>query len=250
MYAWREIADQPQIVLDAIRRRLPLVAAFSGRTAAWLHGLDLPPCDPVEVTLPVACGISARARVVVRRAQLAAGEVVMRRGLPTTSALRTFVDLGRRPPLVEAVIGLDMALHEGLFDLCDLGAWIDEHGWHRGIVLLRRAVELAEPATESVMETRLRLLLVLAGLPRPLAQVPLYDASGTFLGRPDLYYASHRLGIEYDGGTHRGSLVADNRRQNRLLNGGYRLLRFTAADVFSSPDSAAALVRRALAGST
>ena len=56
--------------------------------------------------------------------------------------------------------------------------------------------------------------------------------------------------IEYDGGTHRDSLVADNRRQNRLVNAGYRLLRFTAADVLSAPESVVSLVRGALATST
>jgi len=86
------------------------------------------------------------------------------------------------------------------------------------------------------------LLLVLSGLPRPQVQVPLYDAGGRFLGRPDLYYPMQRLGLEYDGGTHRDSLVGDNRRQNRLLDAGYRLLRFTAADVLSSPDAVVALV--------
>jgi hypothetical protein len=49
---------------------------------------------------------------------------------------------------------------------------------------LRRAIELAEPATQSPMETRLRLLLVMAGLPRPQAQVSIHDTYGRFLGRP------------------------------------------------------------------
>jgi very-short-patch-repair endonuclease len=31
-----------------------------------------------------------------------------------------------------------------------------------------------------------------------------------------------------------------------MVDGGYRLLRFTAADVLSTPDSVVALVRRAL----
>jgi very-short-patch-repair endonuclease len=79
------------------------------------------------------------------------------------------------------------------------------------------------------------MLLVLAGLPRPRAQVAIHDASGRFAGRPDLYYESHRLGIEYDGAIHRTALVQDNRRQNRLLGAGVRLLRFTAADVLDNP---------------
>ncbi len=97
------------------------------------------------------------------------------------------------------------------------------------------------------METRLRLLLVLAGLPRPHTQVPLYDDRGRFLGRPDLYYPDQRLCLEYDGGTHRDSLVEHDRRQNRLVNAGYRLLRFTAGDVQRAPDTVVTQVRAALA---
>ncbi len=96
------------------------------------------------------------------------------------------------------------------------------------------------------METRLRLLLVLAGLPKPMVQVPLYDEHRMLIARPDLYYPQERLAIEYDGATHRDSLAADNRRLNRLLDAGYHLLRFTAADVLSAPDSVVGLVWRGL----
>ncbi|HXM58066.1 MAG TPA: DUF559 domain-containing protein [Candidatus Dormibacteraeota bacterium] len=86
------------------------------------------------------------------------------------------------------------------------------------------------------METRLRLLLVNAGLPRPQAQAEVRDERGAFIARVDLYYPEQRLAIEYDGANHRDRLVADDRRQNRLLAAGYRLLRFTAPDVETRPD--------------
>ena len=79
------------------------------------------------------------------------------------------------------------------------------------------------------------MILVLGGLPRPQAQVPIHDRWGWFLGRPDLFYEKPRLGIEYDGGIHRETLAEDNRRQNKLLNAGVRLLRFTHADVLNNP---------------
>lgn len=117
----------------------------------------------------------------------------------------------------------------------------------RGVALLRRALELSHPAAESPMETRLRMMLVMAGLPRPQVQTTLRDESGVFIARPDLYYPIHRLAIEYDGATHKDSIVADSRRQNRLLESGYRVLRFTAADVLANPSSVITLVRRAIA---
>jgi len=126
--------------------------------------------------------------------------------------------------------------------MSDLVAWLETHKRFPGNVRLQRAIELAEPATESPMETRLRLLLVLAGLPRPQVQVPLHDDKGHFIGRPDLYYPEQRLALEYDGAIHRETMTADHRRQNRLINAGYRLLRFTAADVLSNPDSVVLLV--------
>lgn len=96
------------------------------------------------------------------------------------------------------------------------------------------------------MESRLRMLLVLNGLPRPEVQVPIHDRLGQFAGRVDLFYERSRLGIEYDGSGHRDSMVEDNRRQNRLLNSGIRLLRFTASDLLNHPDSVVALVRRSI----
>lgn len=242
----RAIADDPNVVLAATGRRLPVTAVFSGRTAAWLHGLDLPPCDPIEVTLPLGRHSSRLVGVAVRRSTVSAGEIVMRRGMRATSVVRTLADLGRRLPLVEAVAALDMALHKRLLGSADLRSWACAHPGYRGIARLRRAINLAEPATESLMETRLRLLLVLGRLPRPQAQIPLYDEAGHFLGRPDLYYPLHHLVLEYDGANHRENLTGDNRRQNRLVQAGYRLLRFTAADVLSAPDSVVAHVRRAL----
>jgi len=246
LYVWAPLADKPALLLEAVHRRLPAAAVFSGQTAAWLHGLDLPPCDPVEVTVSESSGISARAGMVVRRAELSEEDVVERRGMRATSAVRMLADLSHRLPLVEAVVAMDMALRREAVDLGQLQAYLGAHPRRKGVARLRRAIELAEPASESAMETRLRLLLVLAGLPRPEAQVPLHDERGRFIGRPDLYYRAHRLAVEYDGSTHRDSLLEDNRRQNRLINAGIRLLRFAAADVHRTPDSIVAVVRAAL----
>ena len=148
--------------------------------------------------------------------------------------------------MTDAIALLDMALHRRLVTSVRLNDWACAHAGYRGVRRLKRALELADPAAESVMETRLRLLLVLAGQARPRAQVSLRDDCGLFLARPDLYYPEAQLAIEYDGATHRGSLAADNRRQNRMVDAGYRLLRFTAADLLSAPDSVVTLVRRAL----
>jgi len=62
------------------------------------------------------------------------------------------------------------------------------------------------------------------------------------VARVEPFYPERRLAIEYDGATHRESISADNRRQNRSINAGYRVLRFTAREF----GSAAAAVQSAL----
>ena len=98
------------------------------------------------------------------------------------------------------------------------------------------------------METRLRWLLLKARLPMPEVQTDLYDDAGELVGRADLYYPQAHLVIEYDGGNHRDRLVSDNRRQNSLIRAGYRMLRFTAPDVYGRPRAVANEVRGYLSG--
>ena len=247
IYRWVGLKESPQLMLTAVARRLPAGAAFSGCTAAWLHGLDVAPCDPIEVTIPEPMGSGRRAGASVRRAALADDEIVLRRRVPSTSALRTAVDLGGRNPLAEGVVAADMFLHAELVSMAELRNYVADHARAKGIARLRHVVDLAEPKAESPMETRLRMLLVLAGLPRPEVQVSIHDGQGRFVGRPDLLYRLQRLAIEYDGGNHRDRLVDDNRRQNRLIGVGFRLLRFTAADVYGTPDAVLMQVRQGLA---
>jgi len=247
IYVWAGLPDSPELKLKAALRRLPAAAVFSGLTAAWLHGLDVEACEPIEVTIPKGIGVWARSGLMVRRASHAPHEVVNIRGMRASSILRTLSDVSIRLSVTEAVVVVDMALHAGLTSLAHLNALCVARAGSVGVANLRRVANFAEPATESPMESRLRMVLVLGGLPRPQAQVSIYESDGRIVGRPDLYYPDHRLGIEYDGGIHRHSLAEDNRRQNRLLAAGIRLLRFTAADVLKNPDSVTTQVRTMLA---
>jgi very-short-patch-repair endonuclease len=219
---------------------------FSGLTAAWLHGIDVDPCNPIEATVPDDAGVSARAGVSLRRSELEKTEIVHVRGMPATSIVRTVAEICVSLSLSEAVVIADAALHDRRLRLEHLRTWAARHSGHRGIRTLRRVIELTDSGAESPMESRLRMVLVLGGLPRPKAQVSIHDFWGRFVGRPDLYYEEQRLGIEYDGGVHRDSLAEDNRRQNKLLNAGVRLLRFTGADVLGKPDTVVAQVRAML----
>lgn len=228
--------------LDAVIERMPRGSVFSHLTAARLYGLEVAPADQVDVTVPADARLSARAGLRVHRAQLGRTEVTRRGGLPVTSAIRTCLDLARELPVREAVAAVDMALHQRLVRVEDLQARLEPFARRRGVRRARQVGELAEPRSESPMESRLRVILIDGGLPRPEAQVTLRDGP-RFLGRADLYYPQARLCIEYDGSTHRESLAEDDVRQNRLVSAGYRLLRYTAADVYGQPERILSEVR-------
>lgn len=252
---WRKLAPgvyvnsrrqlSPLLDLVATARRLPSEAVFSGCTAGWLHGLDLAPCSPIDITVPAGHAVARRAGVRLHKRRLDQDEIVIRHDLRTTSAVRTIFDLGSQSNRVDAVAALDMALNAGLTVADELTEIADLFRGRKGIARFRRAADLAD-AAESPMETRVRLILLDAGLPRPISQANLFDGKGRFIARTDLYYPSHRLCIEYDGGQHRDTLAEDNRRQNLLVDAGYSVLRFTAADVLKSPDRLVAIVHAAL----
>jgi very-short-patch-repair endonuclease len=217
LYSARKLREEPLGLLIAWRNLLPPDAVFIGATAAWLHGLDVDPVHPAEVAVLPGSTVRSRRNLVVRNLDLSTSEVTSAKGLRATTPARTLADLRKRLPRVEFLVLADAALKLGL-------GRFDEH---------------AEPA-ESPMETRLRWLLITAGLPRPQAQIALS------FGRADLYYPDARLVVEYDGANHRDRLVEDNRRQNLLQNAGYRVLRFTAADLAQRPDTIVGQVRDAL----
>ena len=188
--------------------------------------------------------------MVLRKCALKKSEIVLARSQPATSVERTVADVSGRLSLTEAVVVVDRALHLRRTNLPRLLEAAAAAKARLGVAMFRRVLGHAEPKAASHMETRMRMTIVLGGLPRPEAQVPIYDRHGNFIGRPDLYYPEQRLGIEYDGAAHKNQLAEDNRRQNLLLEAGVRLLRFTASDVLSTPNLVVAQVRALLAAPT
>ena len=89
---------------------------------------------------------------------------------------------------------IEMAFRRGITNAEQLQTWIRSHVGFPGSGRLARAIELADAMSESPMETRLRLLLVLNGLPRPIAQAQLHDRAGLFIARTDLYYPHRQAG--------------------------------------------------------
>jgi hypothetical protein len=100
-------------------------------------------------------------------------------------------------------------------------------------ISLRTALKEARRGSASPGETRLRLVLVRAGLPEPELNVPLYGADGSYLGKPDVVYRRQRVVFEYEGDGHRErkQFRYDVERYERLSDEGWVVVRVTGDDL-------------------
>ena len=214
-------------------------AVVSHESAAALWGVPLDGQQTLHVTVPTGTSKPQIRGVRAHEARLGEGDVQTCQGLRATSPGRTAADLVRARSLVEAVVVADAITHTWprvVADLAEQAARCRPRD--RGAAVLRETVRHVEMLTESPMESRLRMALVLGGLPRPVAQHRVY-AGGQFVARLDLAYPDRRLGIEYDGrDAHPLGLARDRRRARALAAAGWVLLPFTAEDVLSGADRA------------
>lgn len=106
---------------------------------------------------------------------------------------------------------LDLVGHLGLVDLVILGDSLVRRRLvtpdqlvraAQGLTEFRRhaldAADLVRAGVDSPMETRLRLLMVLAGLPEPEVNIVLRNEYGDVVRRSDMGFRSSRLALEYD----------------------------------------------------
>jgi Protein of unknown function (DUF559) len=200
------------------------------------------------VLLPRAARLRAHERLRIVRSVLPETDRTRFAGLSVTTPLRTAFDLGRQAPRVSALVAVDALLHRRVVKLPALRAYAGAHAGWPGLSLLREVLALAEPLSESPMETRLRLLLLDAGLGPLTAQHDVLDLRGRFVARVDLAWPALRVAVEYDGDHHRerAHFRQDVARLNALRAAGWLVLRFTADDVLRQPAHTVALVAQAL----
>ena len=226
-----------------------VVAGYS--SAELLGASSARPGAPAEVLM--LDGRPRRPRrpvpgLVVHRDVLGPGETVCRGGVLMTDAVRTAFDLIRwAPDLVEKVTAFDaLAFHCGVtVEAVRALARLHLGAHHtRG---LDRVLDLADGRAESPMESRIRVAVVLDGLPAPVVQ-HVVEVDGRRY-RLDLAYPDLMLAIEYDGHEHRGQqrAHADLRREADLARQGWRILRFDALTVLQHPGFVVAEVRAELA---
>jgi very-short-patch-repair endonuclease len=219
-----------------------LDGVLTGYSAAALLGADCAPVGaPAEVLVPRHS--RTHPDLLVRRGCAIGSDRWTARGCAVTSPLRTAWDLARRLPIEEAVVALDCLARRGRFAPSALLDRADAEPGAPGTKHLQDVLDLADPRAESVMESRLRVLLVRSGLPIPAVQYEL-RCDGLVVARFDLAYPTARLAIEYDGGMHDDRL--DRRRDLRTGQLGWYTARFTAADM-RRPQATVDTVRRLLA---
>jgi very-short-patch-repair endonuclease len=215
---------------------------LSGYSAAELLGASCaPPGAPAEMTVPPTCHRRRLEHLLVHRGHLDPSEIVVVGGTAMTSAPRTAFDLVCWNTLVEAVVAVDALARAWGFDPGELRALRSAHLGARGAGTLEAVLRLVDARAESPMETRIRVALVLAGLP-PCVQHPVTAQGRNF--RLDLAYPAALLAVEYDGGHHRDAeqALADLEREALLTALGWKVLRFRAAAVLFRPRVLAARV--------
>ncbi len=159
-----------------------------------------------------------------------------------------FVELASSLSFVDAVVAGDAMVRLGLITLAELRAYCAKlRGKHSRTA--RRLVRYVREGVDSPMETRLRLLLVLAGLPEPEVNHLIRDEWGAVLRRLDLAYPALKLIIEFDGRHHierEQQWEADIERRESLDSDGWRTLVVTSAGIYRDPTATVEKVRRAL----
>lgn len=103
-----------------------------------------------------------------------------------------------------------------------------------GVRRLRQAVELVRERVDSPPESRLRLLVLRAGVPEPEVNVRRWADDGSYLGKPDLSWPGQRVALEYEGDHHRTdrrTFRNDIVRRERFADAGWYLMRVSAHDL-------------------
>jgi hypothetical protein len=230
-----------------------LVACHS--TAALLWGFDLRPADaarsePLHFLGPADMDNRSLTGLRVHPSSLGTDDAVMRSGVWCTPAPRTACDVGRLGAPIDVLASLDAALRAGVCTRDQLLAASVRQRGLRGVVRLSRLIPVADGRAESPMESRMRWRFIDGGLPAPDLQVEV--AGDSRLHRLDTGWREYRLGAEFDGlEAHmtRQQLAADRDRHNWITEREWRLLHFTAVDIYRRWEPMVATVRRYLTAS-
>lgn len=240
----RDPAVRHRELLTATLAALRRPAVVSHQSAAVLHGLPLwgVPLARVHVTRrpPASSAVGRYLRCHV--AGLADDDVVLVDGVAVTAPVRTVLDLARGLPFEPAVVLLDAALRRRVVDRPALDAAIADLGRVPGARSAIRAVRFADGRSESVGESRSRVLLARLGLAPTTLQLEVHRYDGALLGRADFGWEDERVLGEFDGRIKYGRLLRpgqdpgdavfeEKRREDAFRDEDWGVVRWTWGDL-------------------
>ena len=159
-------------------------------------------------------------------------EVEVSGGVVVTTPERTALDIACRYPLDRAVAAIDALARATKLKVVDVEALAERYRGRRGIRAARTALDLVDAGAESPQETRVRLLLIRAGFPRPETQLAIYDGYGQLVAELDMGWRDVMVGVDYEGDHHRTRRQFDRdiRRLEAVADLGWNDVRVTAQD--------------------
>ncbi len=198
VYTRAETKRSASLHILAALRLAPPGSVIAGSSAARIWGGIVPDDPQICLRIP-----TSRLRVAGVRAMrgIDVGIQVTASGMRITTPEQTFLDLSVQLPLVDLVVLGDSLVRRGRTTPARLvaAAAVAPAPFRQHA---RRAASLVRERVDSPRETRVRVLLVLAGLPEPEVDVRVYDDCGRLVRRHDMAYRKHRIAIEYDGRQH------------------------------------------------
>jgi Protein of unknown function (DUF559) len=223
-------------------------ATAAGLSAAALYGTQwIDPGLPAELYRRNGKPVDG---ILIHRDELFDDESCLLRGIPATTPARTAFDLGRRGRRTEAVVAVDALANATRLQSAEVVPLLERHRGVRGLVQLRVVLDLMDGGAESPQETRTRLVLIDAGLPRPTTQIIVYgDFAGRRYAKVDIGYQEFKVGVEYDGEQHWTNprqYAYDIDRHAELLARGWTIIRVSAEMLRWRPDVIVARVCAAL----
>jgi hypothetical protein len=256
--SWRQIfrgvwahcamEDTRELRFDAVRLLQPEHAVVCVLTAAWLHGAEVRHQDDLDVDVSYPKGKRRRPRQGLRVSQetVQPDDVTVIQGVRVTTGLRTTFDCLRLLKGIERVVVADALTHLGRTNLEELQRYFAAQRRLRNLRIGERLIEQVEPLSESPMESRVRLRLTEAGIPRPKAQWEIFTPSGEFVARLDLAWPEFKVAVEYDGAWHWKQRQQDDRRRARARALGWDIHVFGSEDYYGDRDAMIAEVWAAL----
>lgn len=226
----------PKIRAEAALRLFDSTAFASHASAARLLDVPIPTLPDEHVT--VFHQRMRRHHRGIRTHVSDTMDVRRVRGILLSDHGRLFVELAELIGLVDLVVVGDHLVRKGWITREALVAYCAT-STHRAARPARRAAAFVRADVDSPMETRLRMLLVLAGLPEPSINVRIRAADGEVLRRYDLSFPGARVIVEYDGRHHIERIEAweaDLDRREAIDEDGWRILVVVASGIYKAPE--------------